>query len=156
MQEAVPQIQPSVSLTRATSISTAMNPKEKELDDRFRQYFDKLNRGRVQNLALHVPEKKYKEFLERMSTTRIEGASYILSSNHVWRPIILKWLEENYYVGNWTVSVQLIRDILKNTHVEFTENREEILKVPIKDFLVVYQKSLKRDLKVKSSFIIKS
>lgn len=156
LQEAIPQIQQSVSLSRATSVSTAMNSQEKELDDRFRQYFYELNRGRVQNLALHVPEKKYKEFLERMRTTRIEGASYILSSNYVWRPIILKWLEENYYLENWTISVQLIRDILKNAQVEFTENREEILKVPIKDFLVVYQKSLKKDLKVKSSFIIKS
>ncbi|OHX53185.1 hypothetical protein [Planococcus faecalis] len=91
-----------------------------------------------------------------MRTTRIEGASYILSSNHVWRPIILTWLEENYYLENWTVSVQLMKDILKNAQVEFTENREEILKVPIKDFLMVYQKSLKRDLKVKSSFSIKS
>ena len=90
-----------------------------------------------------------------MRTTRIEGASYILSSNHVWRPIILTWLEGNYYLENWTVSVQIIRDVLKNSRVEFTENREEILKVPIKDFLMVYQKSLKKDLKVKRSFITK-
>ena len=155
LQEPIPQTQPSVSLSRATTVSTAMSPQEKELDARFRQYFYELNRGKVQNLASHVPEKKYKEFLERMRTTRIEGASYILSSNHVWRPIILKWLEENYYVENWTVSVQIIRDVLINAQVEFTENREEILKVPIKDFLMVYQKSLKKDLKVKSSFNIK-
>ena len=156
LQEAVPQIEPSVSLPRAVLASTAMSPQEKELDDRFRQYFYELNRGKVQNLSSHVPEKKYREFLERMRTTRIEGASYILSSNHVWRPIILTWLEENYYLENWKVSVQIIRDVLKNARVEFTENREEILKVPIKDFLTVYQKSLKKDLKVKSSFSIKS
>ncbi len=156
LQETIPQVQPSVSLSRATSVSTAMSPQEKELDERFRQYFYELNRGKVRNLASHVSEKKYKEFLERMRTTRIEGASYILSSNHVWRPIILTWLEENYYLENWTVSVQLMKDILKNAQVEFTENREEILKVPIKDFLMVYQKSLKRDLKIKSSLSIKS
>jgi len=139
---------------KKVSVSTASNPEEKELDEKFRRIFYEMNRSRTHNLAQHVPEKKYKELLERMQTIRIEGASYIKSSNHVWRKIILKWLEENYYLEEWTVSIQMIMDILRNEQVEFTNNIESILKVPIRDFLASYQKLIKNDLKIKSNFII--
>src|SRR5690606_8443094 len=131
-------------------VSTASSPEEKELDEKFRRIFYEMNRSRTHNLAQHVPEKKYKDLLERMQTTRIEGASYIKSSNHVWRSIILRWLEENYYLEEWTVSIQMIMNILKNEQVEFTDNGDSILKVPIRDFLVNYQKLIKKELKIKS------
>ncbi|ANU22011.1 competence protein CoiA family protein [Planococcus donghaensis] len=146
----------SLSSSQKASASTAMTRQEKELDEHFRQLFYELNRGKVQNLTFHVSEKKYNEFLERMKTMRVEGASYILSSNQVWRSIILRWLEENYYLENWNISIQMMMGILKNAQVEFTENRDEILKVPIRDFLSIYQKLLKKDLKVKNNFIINS
>lgn len=139
---------------KKVSVSTASSPEEKELDEKFRRIFYEMNRSRTHNLAQHVPEKKYKDLLERMQTTRIEGASYIKSSNHMWRSIILRWLEENYYLEEWTVSIQMIMNILKNEQVEFTDNGDSILKVPIRDFLVNYQKLIKKELKIKSDFII--
>ncbi|MDE4085383.1 hypothetical protein PO902_10140 [Planococcus maritimus] len=142
------------STSKKVSVSTASSPEEKELDEKFRRIFYEMNRSRIHNLAQHVPEKKYKDLLERMQTIRIEGASYIKSPNHMWRSIILRWLEENYYLEEWTVSIQMIMDILRNEQVEFIDNRDSILKVPIRDFLVNYQKIIKKELKIKSTFII--
>lgn len=128
---------------------------EQELDNHWRKINQEKRRKLPKKLTsiLQVPEKKYKEFVERLLTIRIEGEIYIQSPNIVWRKIMIDWLEENYFEEEWTVSVQEMFDKLQKSNVEFSANSITLLKYPIRNFLSAYTKSIK-ELKVKNKLII--
>ena len=133
--------------------SSATNRAEQELDNYWHEKFKEKRRKQPKKLTsmIQVSEKKYEEFEERLLTMRIEGEIYIQSPNRKWRKLILDWLEENYYEEKWNVSTQMMLDFLKKSEIDFTKNNETILKTPIKGFLTAFNRSAKKDLKIKNT-----
>lgn len=132
--------------------SSPTNRAEQDLDNYWREKFKEKRRTRPKKLTsiIQVSEKRYEEFEERLLTVRIEGEIYIQSSNRKWRKLILDWLGENYYEENWKVSTQMMLEYLKKSEIKFTKNNETILRTPIKGFLTIFNKSAKKDLKIKN------
>lgn len=135
--------------------SNTKSGKARELDEFLRTtIYPELNKKKVHNLIDHVPHEKYEKFVEKMLTIRIEGAAFIKTSNQEWRSIMVSWLEENYRLDEWTVSITEMLKLLKEHRIEFTQNSETLIKVPIKDFLLKFQKNFNKDLNLKNSLNI--
>lgn len=132
--------------------SSAISRAEQELDNYWHEKFKEKRRMRPMKLTsiIQVSEKRYEEFEERLLTVRIEGEIYIQSPNRKWRKLIMDWLGENYYEENWIVSTQMMLEYLKKSEINFTKNNEKILRTPIKGFLTAFNKSAKKDLKIKN------
>lgn len=134
--------------------STTRNGRENELDKHFRDnIIPHLNKIKVHNIKDHVSQDKYEKFVEKMLTRRVEGAAFIKTPNQEWRALVLKWLEENYHLGEWTVSISKMIELLKNHQIEFIQNQEMFSKVPIQDFLNKYKRSLKQDLNLNTKLL---
>lgn len=126
--------------------------RERELDEYLRTtVFPELNKKRVHNLKEHISKEKYERFLEKMLTIRVEGAIFIKTSNREWRSHILRWLEDNYRLDEWAVSINDMLKLLKEHEVEFTQNSEVLLTAPVKDFLLKFQRNFNKDLNLKNS-----
>lgn len=135
--------------------SNTKSGKARELDEFLRTtIYPELNKQKVHNLKEHVPHEKYEKFVEKMLTMRIEGAAFIKTSNQEWRSLMLKWLEENYRLDEWTVSISEMLKLLIEHRIEFIQNSEVLLKVPIQNFLHIYFRELSKDMKVKCNHII--
>lgn len=135
--------------------SNTKSGKARELDEFLRTtIYPELNKQKVHNLKEHVSRDKYEKFVEKMLTIRIEGAAFIKTSNHKWRSFLLNWLEENYRLDEWTVSISEMLKLLIEHRIEFIQNSEVLLKVPIQNFLHIYFKELSKDMKVKCNHII--
>lgn len=131
--------------------STTRSGRDSELDEHFRDnIIPYLNKLKVHNLKNLVPHKKYEKFVEKMLTIRIEGAAFIKASNQEWRSLMLNWLEENYRLDEWTVSISEMLKLLREHRIEFTQNSEMLIIVPVKDFLLKFQKNFNKDLNVKN------
>jgi len=135
--------------------SNTKSGKARELDEFLRtKIYPELNKQKVHNLKEHVSRDKYEKFVEKMLTIRIEGAAFIKTSNHEWRSFLLNWLEENYRLDEWTVSISEMLKLLIEHRIEFIQNSEVLLKVPIQNFLHIYFKELSKDMKVKCNHTI--
>jgi len=134
----------------------ALTYDEQMLDKRFYEFYKLKNSRSPIKLSTKISEIKYKEFEQKLLIIRVQGESYIVSPNDIWRKIILDWLNENYTEQNWTVSVQMLLDILRKSDVEFTNNTDEILKFPIKGLLEAFNKAMKKIFKLSNDLEIKN
>lgn len=135
--------------------SNTKSGKARELDEFLRTtIYPELNKQKVHNLKEHVPHEKYEKFVEKMLMIRVEGAVFIKTSNQEWRSHILRWLESNYRLDEWAVSINDMLKLLKEHEVEFTQNSEVLLTVPLRDFLKSYKQNLYKDLKVRVDLVV--
>lgn len=78
----------------------------------------------------------------------ISGELYIDGDTKHWRKVDLKWINENQSGDTLTVSLQMIIGYMRSAGVSFNQSNK-IVKYPIKDFLELYAKTLKSELKKK-------
>jgi hypothetical protein len=102
----------------------------------------------------NTEEKEKKEkVLGLLLSQPIRGELYIGGDTKFWRKVVLKWINENQSGATIVVSLQTLISYMKKTGVSFNQN-EKLVKHPIMDFLVFYQKTLKLELKRKIELVI--
>ncbi|MED4014461.1 hypothetical protein [Sutcliffiella cohnii] len=101
-----------------------------------------------ENTEDKIDKKKKEKVREVLLSQPISGELYIDGDTKYWRKVVLKWINENQSGDRLTVSLQMIIGYMKSAGITFNQN-DKIVKYPIKDFLELYAKTLKAELKKK-------
>ncbi|AQQ55271.1 competence protein CoiA family protein [Planococcus lenghuensis] len=127
---------------------------EQELDEFWHKRFQEKQKKQLKLITDFVPDKKYRLFIERLLTIRVEGAIYIPVSDRVWRKVIMDWLEMNYLEENWSVSVKEMIELLRRSGIELDSQQLKFAAYPVKSFLGVYKKAARTDLRLKGNLAV--
>jgi hypothetical protein len=104
-------------------------------------------------LSVSLEIGKYEVFEETLLQTLIKGEQYISLNSYEWRKLLLDWLDCRYDKQNWRISTNEIMENLKKNGVIFRD-QERLVKYPIQEFLHIYQRDLKKYLKLNVAIVI--
>lgn len=129
-----------------------INPNTRRRDapyrDSYERYTYQQNTGISRYLTMEesAVEKKKEKVKEILLSKPIKGDAYINGNKREWRLLILKWIKENQTGDLVIVSLNKSIEYLRKSGVSFNQH-DALVKHPIKEFLELYKKILRIELK---------
>ena len=108
----------------------------------------------IKPLTEFVTTEKYKKFEEKMLNTTVLDESQINGPAYEWKEILLQWLNLNFKVITWRVSVHKLVGLLNESGITFNQN-ESLISQIILQWLEVFKIELKNDLEIEMHMLIR-
>jgi hypothetical protein len=99
-----------------------------------------------ESTEVKMDKDRREKFKDKILYHPIDGSYYINGPSEFWRGLVLKWIKEHQAGEYISVSMKKLIADLKATGISFNQN-ENLIQHPLKNFLMFYQKELKKDLK---------
>ena len=105
------------------------------------------------SLRESVSVEKYIHFEEKILDVLIKGENYINGSSLKWRKVVLEYLNTEFQVHEWHVSIQGVIVELMEAEVTFNQKESHVSPV-IRQLLDKFKKELQNELRLKVSLVI--